>query len=173
MCEQLKGYWHKYRKQNLSAIQGISKWSLIIKNKYSYQLHSTYSNYCWAQSLLAYFFTYICSVHWEGLCGCNPYLWLESQVWSMHLFSSVNYCLDYWFFLADKGWLEFQSRYWSLWLVIVDWHLDGVTFVGETVFVLEWDVAICARGFHGELYVCINWIQMVEEGVFLVFDWFG
>ena len=53
--------------------------------------------------------------------------------------------------------------------LLVDWSLDGVIFVGETLGVQEWEAAICVRGFHGEFYAWINWIQMVEEGVYMVF----
>ena len=47
-------YWHKCRKQNISGKQGICQCSLMIKNKYCCQTHSTYAYYCWAQSLLDY-----------------------------------------------------------------------------------------------------------------------
>ena len=36
----VQSYWHKYRKQNMSAKQIIHKWSLMIENNGS-QMHST------------------------------------------------------------------------------------------------------------------------------------
>ena len=42
----IKSYWHKYRKQNISAKQVIHKWSLMMKNKYDCQMHSTYAYFC-------------------------------------------------------------------------------------------------------------------------------
>ena len=41
-----QSYWHKYKKQNMSAKQGIHNWSFSIKNKYVCQMHSTYAYSC-------------------------------------------------------------------------------------------------------------------------------
>ena len=49
-----QSFWHKYRKQNVSAKQGIHKCSLMIKNKYGCQMHRIYAYDYWTQSLLAY-----------------------------------------------------------------------------------------------------------------------
>ena len=40
ICVQYPSYWHKYRTHIICAKQRIHKWSLMVKNKYVWQMHS-------------------------------------------------------------------------------------------------------------------------------------
>ena len=123
MCIQCQRYWHKYRKQNMSAKQRIHKCSLMIKNKYGCQMHNTYAYYCWAKSLLtnllsssgaelitvASVYVYLC-VHgflsvsvsyWYmcvWVCVCNSSICVCQLISSIYL--SLNDSVSYWVCLS-------------------------------------------------------------------------